>query len=193
MAGLKLWLVRHAPVLLPAGLCYGASDVDADQALSQQTAQALAALLPAGLPVWVSGLARAQLLARQLQTLRPDLPPPQTDTRLNEMDFGCWEQQAWDAIPRPAFDAWMADFAHHRFGGTESTQMVVERVAAALGDLRTALAQSAAQPEAVWISHAGVIRAAQFVAAHGASRLRGVEQWPKEAPLPGGWMTLELT
>ena len=27
---MKLWLIRHAPVLLPAGICYGASDVLAD-------------------------------------------------------------------------------------------------------------------------------------------------------------------
>ena len=30
---MKLWLLRHARVLLPEGLCYGSSDVPADTAL----------------------------------------------------------------------------------------------------------------------------------------------------------------
>jgi alpha-ribazole phosphatase len=51
----------------------------------------------------------------------------------------------------------MADFAHHRFGGAESTQQVIDRVAGALHDLRASQAR-----EAVWVTHAGVIRAVQF-------------------------------
>lgn len=184
---MKLWLLRHARVELETGLCYGASDVPANAALTLRAAEAAAALLPAGAPVWVSGLGRAQQLARDLQCLRPDLPAPVTDTRLNEMDFGLWELQRWDAIPRAAFDVWMADFAHHRFGGAESTQQLIDRVADALDDLRD-------RPviEAVWATHAGVIRAAQFVAAHGRGPIDGVAQWPKHAPETGGHLCLDL-
>jgi alpha-ribazole phosphatase len=184
---MKLWLLRHARVTLEAGLCYGASDVPADLALTRAAAEAAAARLPRGLRVCVSGLGRAQQLARELQALRPDLGPAVTDPRLNEMDFGHWELQPWDAMPRAAFDAWMADFAHHRFGGAESTQQIIERVADALDDLRTQ-----AVGEAVWVTHAGVIRAAQYVATHGRGPIRYASQWPREAPAPGGWMALDL-
>ena len=182
---MKLWLLRHAQVDLPAGLCYGASDVPAHAALTLQAAHNAAAVLPLGLPVWVSALGRAQALALALKQLRPDLGPPTTDLRLNEMDFGQWELQAWDAVPRSAFDDWMTDFAHHRFGGQESTQQVIDRVAQALQALRATQAR-----EAVWVTHAGVIRAAQFVLAHGAGPIGSVDQWPRHAPAPGGHVCL---
>lgn len=184
---MKLWLLRHARVTLDAGLCYGATDVPADTALTQVAAEAAAALLPQGLPVWVSGLGRAQQLAHALQAVRPDLPTPLTDVRLNEMDFGRWELQRWDAVPRAAFDTWMADFAHHRFGGAESTQQVIDRVADAL----QALGESGAS-EAVWVTHAGVIRAVQFVAAQGRGPISGAALWPREAPEPGGHSCIDL-
>lgn len=192
---MKLWLLRHAPVLLDTGLCYGASDVPADSALTLQAAQALAPLLPGGAPVWVSGLARARQLARALHRLRPDLGAPRTDVRLNEMDFGCWELQPWDAIPRAAFDEWMADFAHHRFGGAESTQEVIDRVAATLAELQHGAAAgqgSAPAEDAVWVTHAGVIRAAQFIAAGGGASISDVSQWPRASPEPGGWLALHF-
>lgn len=182
---MKLWLLRHAQVLVEAGLCYGASDVPADPVHTQASAQAVAPLLPTGLSWRVSGLGRAQQLAQALRPLRPDLPGPQVDVRLNEMDFGCWELHAWDAIPPHAFDEWMANFAHHRFGGVESTQSIIDRVADALDEQRSA-------GDAVWVTHAGVIRAVQFVAARGRGPIRGVEEWPREAPGPGGWLSLEL-
>lgn len=184
---MKLWLLRHARVTLEPGLCYGASDVPADADLTRQAAESAAALLPAGLTVRVSGLARAQQLARELAGLRTDLCRPQTDTRLNEMDFGQWELQRWDAIPRTAFDTWMADFAHHRFGGAESTQQIIDRVADAIDELR-----QQRLTEAAWITHAGVIRAAQFIATHGRGPIRDAGQWPREAPEPGGHLCLRL-
>lgn len=184
---MKLWLLRHARVTLEAGLCYGASDVPADADLTRQAATTAVALLPRGVPVRVSGLGRAQQLARELCRLRPDLPPAVIDPRLNEMDFGCWELQPWDAIPRAAFDDWMADFAHHRFGGAESTQQIIERVADALDAQRATGA-----PQAVWVTHAGVIRAVQFIATHGRGPIRDVGDWPREAPAPGCWIDVSL-
>lgn len=184
---MKLWLLRHARVTLEAGLCYGASDVPADPELTRQAAETAARLLPPAVPLWVSGLGRAQQLAQALCQLRPDLSPPAIDPRLNEMDFGRWELQRWDAIPRGAFDDWMADFAHHRFGGAESTQQIIERVADALDAQRATGA-----PQAVWVTHAGVIRAVEFIATHGRAPIRDAGQWPREAPPPGGWLEVNL-
>lgn len=183
---MKLWLLRHAQVDLPEGLCYGASDVPAHAALTREAAHAAAELLPPSLPVWVSALGRAQALAQALQQLRPDLGAPSTDPRLNEMDFGRWELQPWDAVPRSAFDGWLADFAHHRFGGAESTQQVIDRVAQALQAVRATQAR-----EAVWVTHAGVIRAVQFVVAHGGVDIASADQWPRDAPAPGGHLCID--
>lgn len=184
---MKLWLLRHAPVVLEAGLCYGASDVPADGALNLETARRAAAFLPQGLPVWTSALGRTRQLGDALQSLRPDLGSSVADLRLNEMNFGQWELQRWDTIPRAAFDAWMADFAHHRFGGAESTQAILDRVEAALADAR-----ERNTAEAVWITHAGVMRAVMYLAANGSAPIDRVDQWPREAPAPGGYIQITL-
>ena len=184
---MKLWLLRHAAVELEPGLCYGASDVPAQAVLTEQAAQAAAAVLPPGLPLRTSALQRARQLGAALRDLRPDLGAPLVDPRLNEFHFGQWELQPWDAIPRLAFDAWMADFAHHRFGGLESTQALIERVDQALGDTR-AMAES----EVVWITHAGVIRAVQYLALHGQTPIASAAQWPREAPAPGSYIQITL-
>lgn len=185
---MKLWLLRHARVQLPPGVCYGVSDVRADPLATEAAAQAFAHYPVIGCPVWASPAARAQQMAQALQARRADLRDHRLDARLHEMDFGQWEMQAWANIPRAAVDAWAADFAHHRFGGRESAQQVIDRVAQALDD---ALALNL--PELVWVTHAGVIRALQFLHTVGARReIAAAHEWPPEAPPMGGWMTLDF-
>ena len=174
---MTLWLMRHAPVLLPAGICYGASDVPADDGASREAARRAAQQLPQGLTVRVSGLQRAQQLASHLATFRPDLPTAIVDPRLNEMNFGCWEMQAWNSVPQSAFDAWLADFDYHRFGGIESTQCVLKRVAEVLKHQ---------QSDALWIAHAGVIRAVQWLVEHGRAPVKQAANWPGTVVEPGG-------
>lgn len=176
---MKLWLVRHARPLVDEGICYGASDVAADAAATQACAQALAQELPPDICVMTSPLQRCVQLSEALQTLRPDVMPV-ADARLMEMDFGCWEGQPWGAIPKAAFDAWTADFGRWRFGGRESVQEMLRRVAA----VHRETAQRHAQ--AVWITHAGVIRAISLLA-QGIVQIERAEQWPVEAPGHGQW------
>ncbi len=172
---MKLWLLRHAKVLSATGLCFGASDLPADAEATRAAARAAAATLPRELPVWVSGLRRARQLADELQALRPDLGTPRCDVRLNEMDFGQWEGRPWADIPRTEFDAWTADFAHHRVGGGESTQQVLTRVATALDDLQALVGASG---EALWVTHAGVVRAAMYVTQRHAMPIPSAVEWP---------------
>ncbi len=184
---MKLWLIRHAPVALPDGLCYGISDAPARADATADAARAVAAALPRHVPVWVSGLMRSQQLAAALQRERTDLGAARVDNRLNEMDFGQWEMQPWAAIPKAAFDTWMADFADHRFGGEESTQQVIDRVASLIIDLHAAGIR-----EAAWITHAGVIRAALYLKQHGPRRIAAATEWPRDAAPQGGWIELAL-
>lgn len=172
---MKLWLQRHARVLCETGLCYGRMDVQADEAATQQAATELAQTLPRGVALWTSPLRRCQVLADALQQLRPDLGIAQADARLAEMHFGAWEGQLWSAIAREDFDAWTANFAAGRAGAEgESTDQFLQRVAAAWDDWR------ASGQDAVWITHAGVMRAVQLIEA-GRRSVPIAADWPAEA------------
>ena len=181
---MKLWLVRHAQPLIAPAVCYGASDVAADASATLQAAQALARTLPAGVALVSSPLQRCERLAQCLRGLRPDLTYT-TDARLAEMNFGCWEGQRWDAIAQADYDAWVADFAEHRFGGQESVSEFMRRVTCAWDEnQRQGL-------DAVWITHAGVIRAASLLA-QGVRQVAQAAQWPSDAPAFGGWCELRV-
>jgi len=182
---MKLWLVRHAQPLIPSGVCYGATDVAADEQATQQAAAALAALLPQRVQVMSSTLQRCELLAQCLRGLRPDLTY-KTDARLVEMDFGCWEGQRWDRIPQAAFERWTADFGGHRFGGRESVSDFMQRVTSAWDETQRL------RLDTVWVTHAGVIRAASLLA-QGVRQVAQADQWPRAAPAFGGWYELQLT
>lgn len=169
---MKLWLVRHALPLAPEGLCYGASDFEADVAATQQAVGALAATLPQGLAARCSPLRRCRQLADALQQLRPDVVCRE-DARLAEFDFGCWEGQHWSAIPQGEYARWTADFAHYRFGGRDSVAELMARVASALAE-----AQGEGR-DALWVTHAGVVRALQLLVA-GQCVPRTAADWPRE-------------
>ncbi len=185
---MKLWLLRHARVQVAAGLCYGNSELEADQAATASAAQGFALLPAQRSALWTSPSARTRSLAGAIHRLRPDLDVPLVDARLREMDFGVWEMQPWENIPREAIDAWVADFPNHRFGGKESAQEVVDRVSAALAD---AAKQDA--DEMVWITHAGVIRAVQFLQASAMRpRITSAREWPASSVTMGEWIRIDL-
>ena len=183
MLNMQIWLVRHAQPLVAQGLCYGALDVPADALATQQAAQDLAQALPHGLQVFSSPLQRCERLAQVLQGLRPDLTY-KTDPRLAEMNFGAWEGQPWDAIARSELDAWTDDFAHWRCGGSENVQDFMARVAAVWD------ASCAGDQPTVWITHAGVIRAARLLA-QGQRAVQHAAQWPHDACGFGQWCVVE--
>lgn len=181
---MKLWLVRHAQPLVEPGVCYGALDVPADAQATLDAARALAQDLPEAFELLHSPLQRCEQLAQVLCGLRPDLIP-KTDTRLKEMDFGQWEGQRWDAIARAELDGWAAAFPTWRCGGAENVQDFMARVAMVWDATR------ALQRPTVWITHAGVIRAATLLA-QGQRTLERADQWPKDAPAWGQWHTLDI-
>lgn len=184
-----LWLVRHAQPLIAPGICYGALDVAADVEATHVAAQALAECLPAQAVLCCSSLQRCELLAHVLCRLRPDLSY-QTDARLAEMDFGVFEGQRWDSVPAQAYDDWMADFWQHRFGGVENVAGFMARVASAWHDMQLADAVSDVPVARVWVTHAGVIRAANLLA-RGVTEVRSAALWPVAAPAFGQWQCVD--
>jgi alpha-ribazole phosphatase len=183
---MRLWLVRHAQPLVEQGVCYGALDVAADPLATRAAATALARELPPGLSVWVSALQRCGQLAQQLQLLRPDLSFT-TDTRLAEMNFGTWEGVRWDAIAQAELQRWTQNFGEHRFGGTESANDVLRRVAALWAQSHQVAMNKGGH--AVWITHAGVVRAAQLLS-QGCLSVNDAAQWPLSAPAYGQWSVI---
>lgn len=184
---MQLWLARHAQPLIAAGICYGATDVLADEVLTRTAAQSLADVLPKDTVCRVSPLRRCQQMAAALADIRPDLslkPAICTDHRLAEMNFGRFEGQPWSVIPKADIDAWTADFGKHRFGGMESANDMLARVAAALQDCRE---QSRPDANILWITHAGVIRAVSLLA-RGITQVDSALQWPREVPGFGEWV-----
>jgi alpha-ribazole phosphatase len=137
-----LHLIRHPKPVVEPGICYGRLDLEAENAAA--VAERLRAGLPSGLPVWSSPLRRCRVLAEYLH------PAPQIDERLVEMDFGSWEGARWDDVPRAELDAWAADVAGYAPPGGESPHAVQRRALAFVAGL--------AVPEAVVVTHAGVIR-----------------------------------
>jgi len=180
---MKLWLVRHAQPLVDAGVCYGALDLPADQHHTSLVAHELANTLPKGLLLRSSSLQRCKQLTQDLHALRPDLTC-EIEPRLSEMNFGCFEGQRWDAIAKEAFDAWLADFAGYRFGGVENLGEFMSRV-----NQVWQAAQQRSQDE-IWVTHAGVIRAASLLA-QGVCELDDPARWPTGAPDFGKYWCLD--
>lgn len=139
---MRLHLIRHPKPLIETGICYGRYDCPAEDGVSAATV--LQAQLPAGLPVWTSPLARCRTLAERLH------PQPTIDHRLAEMHFGDWEGRCWEDIPRAELDAWAADVAGYTPPGGESPRDLQRRALDFVGSLEV--------PEAVIVTHAGVIR-----------------------------------
>ncbi|MBK6868027.1 MAG: histidine phosphatase family protein [Burkholderiales bacterium] len=181
---MKLWLVRHAEPLAAAGLCYGSTDLPAHTLATRQVAERLATQLPPGLSLQVSPLLRCRQLAVALQARRPGLIAA-IDPRLRELHFGAWEGVRWADIDRAEFDVWLADFAEVPPGGNgEPVRALMARVAAAWDAWR------AGGRDAVWITHAGVMRAALLLS-RGMRLPARARDWPGDVLPFGEVLTLE--
>ena len=175
---MDLVLIRHPAVAVPAGVCYGRSDVplaaDPDAAAADIAGRLAALRAPLPQRVVTSPLVRCARVAAALADAHG--LGVQHDARLAEIDFGDWELCAWDAIGRERVDAWAADFLHAREHGGESVAQFDARVQAAFD----ALADDAPEGSRVaWaVTHSGVMRAI-------AARALGVPlvrcmRWPLE-------------
>ena len=180
----SLWLVRHAQPLIDKGICYGQLDVQAEFAETKKCAETLQNVLPRGSYLFTSPLQRCELLAHELIGLRPDFIFKK-DARLQEMNFGQWEGRPWAEIDKAELTAWTDNFAHYRAGGTgENAGQFMARVASAFDELDPA-------KDTVWLTHAGVIRAATLIA-QGIRHINRADEWPIDAPAYGQWCKLTI-
>lgn len=149
---MRLYLIRHPQPDAAAGVCYGTTDVAVASEQVHATALALAAQLPRQTPLYSSPLSRCARLAEELASLL-NCSPPIYDSRLQEMHFGIWEAQRWNAIPRSEIDAWASDMANYRPGGGESVVETARRILTFAEELRAWNTESA-----IIVCHAGTMR-----------------------------------
>ena len=74
------------------------------------------------------------------------------DVRLMELNFGDWEGQSWDSVPRGALDAWAADPLVFAPPGGEMGAALIQRVRSFHADL------VAQRRDCVVVSHGGPLK-----------------------------------
>lgn len=122
---MPLVLVRHLPVALEKGICYGRMDVPLSAASIAQIPDFTRQLTREHGPfdmVFTSPRQRCRWLADAVSS-RNTIEP-----RLVELDFGSWEGLRWNDIPRPALDDWAGRVVQYQPGGGESLQAMADRV-----------------------------------------------------------------
>jgi alpha-ribazole phosphatase len=160
----RWWWVRHAPVTVNNGRCYGQTDVPCD--CSNDAAFAgLAKLLPKD-AVWVtSTLRRTHMTAAGI--VRAGLPGPDpipgpgviVERDLAEQHFGDWQGVAYAELAErngnrwPRF--WLAPATHAPPGGESFVQLMARAHPAILR-----LSQEHAGRDIIAVTHGGTIRAA---------------------------------
>ena len=160
----RWWWVRHAPVTVNNGRCYGQTDVPCD--CSNDAAFAgLAKLLPKD-AVWVtSTLQRTHMTAAGI--VRAGLPGPHpipgpgvvVERDLAEQHFGDWQGVTYAELAErngnrwPRF--WLAPATHAPPGGESFVQLMARAHPAILR-----LSQEHAGRDIIAVTHGGTIRAA---------------------------------
>ena len=122
----QLFLVRHTPVIVSAGTCYGRTDVPLDDAKFTQMLPNIHAQLPHHAVILCSPLTRCLNLAEALHALAPNRTIV-IEPNLVEHDFGAWEGKRWDDIAREEIDAWAADYLNYVPPNGESVASMAER------------------------------------------------------------------
>ena len=121
-------LVRHPRPRVAAGICYGRLDLAEHDEAGGQIVSAVQAL--GGFPaqaVWASPALRCAGMAAAVADAMG--VSAAFDRRLLEMDFGAWEGQAWDDLPRAEIDLWAADVMGFTPPCGENGAALVARVA----------------------------------------------------------------
>jgi broad specificity phosphatase PhoE len=160
----RWWWVRHAPVTVNDGRCYGQDDLPCEVDNAAHFA-ALAQALPKD-AVWVtSNLVRTHLTAQGI--VRAGLPGPDpipgpgviSDPELAEQHFGDWQGMRYADIAAQQTEAyhrfWLAP-AHKAPPGGESFVDLLTRVKRAIWRLT----EEHAGRDIIAVTHGGTIRAA---------------------------------
>ena len=153
---MEVYLIRHTSVDVPAGVCYGQSDVPLRLTFESEAAacrEQLQSLAPFD-AVFTSPLSRCVRLATFC-----GYPDAVREPRIMEINFGQWEMKRFDEIQDPRLQEWFADYLHVAATDGESFEMQYHRVSSFLDELK----QQPWQRVALF-AHGGVLISAQIYA-----------------------------
>lgn len=144
---MKIWLMRHPPVAVPKGQCYGQTDVALAPGF-EPLVDRVKPLLPEidGLQVRSSDLSRCHIPAAYLAS------EVTLDRRLRELDFGSWEGMSWSDIARADLDHWAQNQDDAKPHGGESCGEMLVRIQAFWEELKHR------DEDHLLITHSGWIR-----------------------------------
>jgi alpha-ribazole phosphatase len=153
---MDVYLVRHTRPDVAAGVCYGRLDV-ALPADFETEAEVVRAYLPVANQIVTTEAERCRRLAVYLADAAHARLV--VDDRLRELDFGRWEGQSWEDIPRAQTDAWTHDIWNHSAPDGETYASLHARVSAAWESLLLIDEETL-----VIVGHAGPLRALLTIA-----------------------------
>lgn len=161
---MEILLVRHTTPSVEKGICYGQTDLALADTFEIERAQVLVKIKKMGLntegyALYSSPLKRcadlADFLSQNLsQSSNQSLNQRVIyDDRLKELNFGAWENQAWNDLPQDDLMLWMNDFVQARPPEGESFEDLNTRVFNFIKSLQIVDSQLV-----VLVTHAGVMR-----------------------------------
>jgi alpha-ribazole phosphatase len=148
---MEIYLIRHTPTTAEQGICYGQTDLELKEPFQAQFNNINALLPEEALFVYASPLTRCRQLALYLAGEQKIT----LDDRLQEINFGLWENIPWSSIKSDELDHWMNDFVNVGAPEGESFLILYERVVDFINEL---LSHHAEKDKVMIVSHAGVIR-----------------------------------
>lgn len=152
---MEITFIRHTSVDVPAGVCYGQTDVPLKDCFPEEAARTAKLLKEDAFDaVFVSPLSRCTHLADYC-----GYPEAIRDERIKELNFGEWEMQKFDEIADPRLQEWYSDYFNVAATGGESFMMQLKRVSEFLDEVR-----SKGYRRVAVFAHGGVLLCAQIYA-----------------------------
>jgi len=146
---MKLTVIRHTSVNVPAGVCYGFTDVPLNASFEAEAEIVKTHLAGQDFDkVYSSPLSRCTLLADYC-----GFPNPELDLRIKELNFGDWEMKSWMEIDKADAQAWFEDWLNSPAKNGESYAVMQKRVNAFMDDI-----SSKGDKNICIFAHGGVIR-----------------------------------
>lgn len=129
---MEIWLVRHTSVDVPAGTCYGRTDVPLRSTFASEAAAVRQQLDGQHFDaVFCSPLSRCTRLAAAC-----GYGEARRDDRLLELNFGAWEMRLFEQIADPQLQRWFDNWIDTVPTGGESFAQQIVRVGGFLEELR---------------------------------------------------------
>lgn len=148
---MDIYLIRHTTPNIAKGICYGQSNVGITNSFFDELKN-IKTQLPQGtdFTIYSSPLFRCYTLAKHLGNL------VYLDSSLKEINFGTWEQQAWNDIPKNELNPWMENFVYTAPPKGESYIELKTRV---LNFFNQLIKNTSPENSIIIVTHAGPIRA----------------------------------